>query len=168
MWPHTACGIETEIGSLRHYCTRYVTCDLIPLAVLKPVRRKDEAISILRHMWPHTACGIETWGRFQYGKILLLSHVTSYRLRYWNPSAKNDLSGFIHVTCDLIPLAVLKLRIGVRVRTEASGHMWPHTACGIETYLEFLDAVQRQGHMWPHTACGIETVGVTLLKVPKE
>ena len=109
MWSHTACGIETQSTS-----PQGVSC-------------------ILRHMWSHTACGIETsilcieyiielrshvisyrlryWNSANFSaetKDILGSHVISYRLRYWNPTVHRPLSIPILVTCDLIPLAVLK------------------------------------------------------------
>ena len=60
MWSHTACGIETSDGN-GGICHRYrVTCDLIPLAVLKPGQRKLGGRYARCYMWSHTACGIET------------------------------------------------------------------------------------------------------------
>ena len=159
-----------------------VTCDLIPLAVLKLKASLSYQSLIYRHMWPHTACGIETLLFQHSGHRFTKSHVTSYRLRYWNKILQS-------------------LSISIR------RHMWPHTACGIETYILYMGwhLLERSHvtsyrlrywndrevvfyiwklhwshvtsyrlrywnweeivgeitnfwcHMWPHTACGIET-----------
>ena len=110
-------------------------------------------------MWPHTACGIETTVSVPVSDIGYGSHVTSYRLRYWNASPSTGLGLSYHVTCDLIPLAVLKPELTFTVNVARSaGHMWPHTACGIETAKARPRSSTRSAcHMWPHTACGIET-----------
>ena len=165
MWPHTACGIETQKLLKLELCMMKVTCDLIPLAVLK--REVRDFTSSWWHSFATT----------------LGSHVTSYRLRYWNKKTRNWIDDVIDVTCDLIPLAVLKLRFfkwnpchecmshvtSYRLRywnwkcyIQRHGikksHMWPHTACGIETRsIIWYLSLGLFSHMWPHTACGIET-----------
>ena len=156
MWPHTACGIETRRCCIKRFKRSWVTCDLIPLAVLK------QLVEFLK-------------------RRMAASHVTSYRLRYWNllklskkqprKDVTCDLIPLVvlkpvrvvrsisksSVTCDLIPLAVLKqVEVQVYQRLNTS-HMWPHTACGIETVVCSIGATIVIRHMWPHTACGIET-----------
>ena len=158
MWSHTACGIETTplmrrptFASMSHvisYRLRYWNGHW----------RYSIRSSDMSHMWSHTACGIETTPLMRRPTVASKSHVISYRLRYWNLHLMGLYLLHLRVTCDLIPLAVLKRQciwltslfflvtcdlIPLAVLKPTSvfilfcllgGHMWSHTACGIETY----------------------------------
>ena len=93
--------------------------------------------------------------------MLLLSHVISYRLRYWNNSPGTAHRWFPPVTCDLIPLAVLK-------RHNSLQHQSPHqVTCDLiplavlKPKARGLLGMSLGSHMWSHTACGIETCALT-------
>ena len=71
-----------------------------------------------------------------YSSLFFSSHVISYRLRYWNKVCTHPRDLACRVTCDLIPLAVLKHGKENIAGKYSSCHMWSHTACGIETTAE--------------------------------
>ena len=135
MWSHTACGIETNSKTYEILRRIAVTCDLIPLAVLKrgcsaPSRDNED-----RHMWSHTACGIETNLPRRNGRISWC--------HMWS-----------HTACGIETHGRIFYR-DVRGRR----HMWSHTACGIETIWIISSLhLPSSSHMWSHTACGIETI----------
>ena len=109
MWSHTACGIETP--SITHVSDVQiaVTCDLIPLAVLKLACDKHHGISALVvtcDLIPLAVLKPESFTPEE--MVCSKSHVISYRLRYWNGYRLMPMHADYLVTCDLIPLAVLK------------------------------------------------------------
>ena len=109
MWSHTACGIETAAQMRLSVLDIEVTCDLIPLAVLKPSITALSEFSSIGHMWSHTACGIETHIRL--ALWLWYSQVTCdlIPLAVLKRKGLMERTFCLQVTCDLIPLAVLKL-----------------------------------------------------------
>ena len=121
-----------RLDSCKIYYGR-VTCDLIPLAVLKLLRQWSELPSQRCHMWSHTACGIET--QIDEMHITVAVHVTCdlIPLAVLKPERLWVSLQWRRVTCDLIPLAVLKpMKIFHQWKSDMR-HMWSHTACGIET-----------------------------------
>ena len=139
MWPHTACGIETCFISYHNDNSCHVTCDLIPLAVLKRA------------------------GMTRLCALRMKSHVTSYRLRYWNKGLKNFGTIGSVVTCDLIPLAVLKRREIFPWHAKLTlSHVTSYRLRYWNVYISNSYIFPCSGHMWPHTACGIETTMMQL------
>ena len=84
-------------------------------------------------MWPHTACGIETRKRYAFVHRSKKSHVTSYRLRYWNDNRRRAWTCAMRSHVTSYRLRYWNAEYTLRVQFFLLRHMWPHTACGIET-----------------------------------
>ena len=166
MWPHTACGIENRRILQQDHNYQSVTCGLIPLAVLK------QSCAQLRSGRPSlVTCGLIPLAVLK--PPFFIAPKTSFAvtcdlipLAVLKQSEGSAIIYLAHVTCDLIPLAVLKPDETSLIIKPKFCHMWPHTACGIETWVSGSSTQPFVGHMWPHTACGIETYPTWLVRTP--